>query len=154
MNTKTMYFKNVFNLEELKKQYKKLAFENHPDRGGNEEVMKIINNEYDQLFNELKSNEELKSNYRSLIDGLLNIENIDIEIIGTWVWVTGDTRPVKELLDDLGFNWARKKKAWYWHEGQYRKKHKKEYTLEEIRRMHESKTVKKGSKTDERKRKK
>lgn len=43
------YIKNVETLEELKKAYKKLALKLHPDCGGNEEEMKILNNEYDEL---------------------------------------------------------------------------------------------------------
>ncbi len=51
---KMKYIKNVETLEELKKAYKKLALKLHPDCGGNEEEMKILNNEYDELFSKLK----------------------------------------------------------------------------------------------------
>ena len=45
------YFKNVKDLKDLKKQFKKLAMEHHPDRpNGNEIIMKAVNNEYDELF--------------------------------------------------------------------------------------------------------
>lgn len=44
------YFKNVKNVKELKEQYKKLARENHPDMGGDVEVMKAINGEFDILL--------------------------------------------------------------------------------------------------------
>lgn len=44
------YFKNVQSLEDLKNQFKALARKNHPDVGGDAEVMKAINQEYDQLF--------------------------------------------------------------------------------------------------------
>lgn len=43
------YFKNVKNVEDLKTAYKKLARENHPDMGGDVEVMKAINSEFDML---------------------------------------------------------------------------------------------------------
>lgn len=46
----TTYFKNVKNLEDLKNQFKVLARKNHPDTGGDPEVMKAINGEYDTLF--------------------------------------------------------------------------------------------------------
>jgi hypothetical protein len=38
---------------------------------------------------------------------------IRIELIGTWLWVSGDTKPVKEELKKLGFSWHSKKVCWY-----------------------------------------
>ena len=43
------------NLEILRKLYKKLCFEHHPDVGGSEEAMKTINQEYTELFHKIKS---------------------------------------------------------------------------------------------------
>ena len=48
------YFTNCKNLEELKKEYRRLAMIHHPDRGGDVEIMKAINNEYDMMFPVLK----------------------------------------------------------------------------------------------------
>ena len=50
-----LWFDNPQTVEELKKQYKKLAFEHHPDRGGNAEHMKQINAEYGIVFERLKN---------------------------------------------------------------------------------------------------
>lgn len=44
------YFTNIISYQNLKEQYKKLLKENHPDNGGDAEVMKAINVEYDVLF--------------------------------------------------------------------------------------------------------
>lgn len=44
------YFKNVKSYEELKEQYRVLLKKNHPDAGGDVEIMKEINCEYDALF--------------------------------------------------------------------------------------------------------
>ena len=140
-----MYFKNVTNLEDLKKQYRKLAMEFHPDRGGSEEVMQKINSEYERLFAELKTAEDMEDDFRAIIDALLNFD-LTIEIIGTWIWVSGDTFAVKAQLKELGFKWASKKKAWYWHPGEYVKMHKKNFTLDEIKNMHGSQTLKTSSK--------
>jgi len=40
--------------EELKKQYRELAHNHHPDNGGDIEVMKAVNAEYAELFPRLK----------------------------------------------------------------------------------------------------
>ncbi|MCI9976483.1 hypothetical protein JY742_10160 [Clostridioides difficile] len=44
------YLKNIESLEGLKTKFKELAKIHHPDAGGDEEIMKEINNEYDYLF--------------------------------------------------------------------------------------------------------
>ena len=49
------YFIDCETLEELKKEYKKLAMKHHPDMGGNEETMKAINAEYDKAFAKVKN---------------------------------------------------------------------------------------------------
>ena len=51
---KTKYFESPETLEDLKKQYRELAFKHHPDKGGSNEEMKAVNNEYDELFKVLK----------------------------------------------------------------------------------------------------
>ena len=49
------WFNSPRTLEELKKQYKKLAVQHHPDLGGNTQEMQEINAEYDVLFEKLKN---------------------------------------------------------------------------------------------------
>lgn len=44
------YFASVKSYEDLKAKYRTLALANHPDKGGSEDAMKAINNEYDVLF--------------------------------------------------------------------------------------------------------
>lgn len=109
------YFKNLETMEEVKKQYRKLAMKFHPDRGGNEEIFKEINNEYEEAIEYAKQNELNKtktkkeedfiknqyrnsSNFRSTINKLIQLVNINIEICGTWLYITGNTYPVKEYL--------------------------------------------------------
>ena len=138
-------------LEELKAQYRKLAMEHHPDRGGDTETMQAVNAEYDALFAILKdvhktkdgetytareSTTETAEHFKALIDELMRMDDIVIEIIGCFVWVTGETKPYKEQLKALRFQWHSKKIAWYLKPEDYRKKSRREYELEEIRRMY------------------
>ena len=48
------YFTECKNLDELKKEFRRLAMLHHPDRGGDAEIMKLINAEYDAVFPALK----------------------------------------------------------------------------------------------------
>lgn len=56
------YFKNVISFENLKEQYKTLLKVNHPDNGGDEEITKEINIEFDALFSIWKNKKEITEN--------------------------------------------------------------------------------------------
>ena len=138
-------------LEELKKQYRELAQKHHPDSGGDIEIMKVINCEYDLLFPKLKdihqtkdgttytakqSNTETANQFKDLISELMKMDDIIIEVIGCFVWVTGNTKPYKEKLKELKFKWHSKKFAWYSKPEDYKRRSRKDYDLDEIRSMY------------------
>lgn len=135
------YFENCKSIEELKKEYKKLAFQNHPDRGGNTETMQTINAEYEKVLNNLKLNgnktdkqsQEVASDFIEIINNIINLEGLTIEIVGNWIWVTGDTKQHKDTLKTSGFWYASKKKAWYFKPSDYVAKSRKHYSLNEIK---------------------
>ena len=52
---KFIYFENVNTVEELRKQYKTLAFKYHPDKGGTTEQMQQIHAEYDELLKRVRN---------------------------------------------------------------------------------------------------
>lgn len=153
---KMKFIKNVETLEELKKAYKKLALKFHPDRGGTDEEMAQINNEYDELFEQLKNihrnkdgefyqkeSTETPQEWREIISKLLvlKMENVLIEVIGSFLWVSGNTKPYKDELKVLGLKWGRKKQAWYLSPKGYKRYGKKDYKMDEIRGMYGSKQV-------------
>ena len=148
---KSNYFSNPQTLEDLKKQYRELAFKYHPDRGGSNEAMKAVNNEYDKLFKTLKDihrtkdgetyttkqeTSETSEQFKSIINELMKMDNIVIEVIGCFIWVTGNTKTYKDKLKELNFQWHSKKFAWYLKPEDYKKRSHKEYGLEEIREMY------------------
>jgi hypothetical protein len=47
MKAMKRYFENCKDLDEVKKEYRRLAKANHPDIGGDSEIMKQINSGYD-----------------------------------------------------------------------------------------------------------
>ena len=147
------YFSNPTTAEELKSQYRKLAFDNHPDRGGDEQIMKAINAEYERLFSMLKDihtnkdgeyytaytkTEETAGDFIEVINRLIRLNGLIVELIGSFVWVTGNTREHKETLKEMTFNWSSNKQAWYLKPDWYRRRSRKQYDLDEIRGMYGS----------------
>ena len=44
------YFQNIHSLADLKKEYRRLALQHHPDKGGDTAVMQQVNVEFEKLF--------------------------------------------------------------------------------------------------------
>ncbi len=153
------YFNNVKDLSELRKIYYQLALKFHPDRGGDEETMKLINNEYEEysekLINgnadfsdsrkvyETQVSEELQNKINELLN--LDLENLKIEVIGGWIWITGNTYPFKSEIKGLAFKFSRNKTAWYWHATNYRKTSKTQFSMNEIRDLWGSEEIENNS---------
>lgn len=150
------WFNNPKTLEELKKQYKSLALNHHPDRGGILEDMQAINNEYDELFKVLKNvhanaqgetytsskeTEETADQFKDIINTIIHFQNVQIEIIGCWLWITGNTKPYKDILKKIKFRWSNQKMAWYYHAEPFKKKSKNNLSLEQIRELFTSQTI-------------
>ena len=55
------HFENITTIEEAKKLYRELAKQHHPDKGGDVEIMKQVNNEYDFLCAKILKGENLSS---------------------------------------------------------------------------------------------
>lgn len=137
-------FREITGINEAKKIYKTLAKKLHPDMdGGDEESFKLLNAIYNDLIehkiyfsNDIKIDIELEK----IISLILHFENITIELVGSWVWVSGDTKEIKEKLKELGFKWASKKKMWFY--GEMKGRNPKEKSMEEIKSKYGSETLK------------
>jgi len=145
------YFSSPQTLEDLKKQYRELAFRHHPDRGGSNEAMKAVNREYDELFEVLKdthrtkegetytakqTTSETSEQFKDIVSELMRMDDIIIEIIGCFIWLTGNTKAHKDKLKALKFQWHSKKTAWYLKPEDYRNRSRGDYELDEIREMY------------------
>ena len=145
------HFTNCRTLEELKKAYRKAAIENHPDRGGDPEVMKEINAEYEMMFNRLKNfhnstttdeskkTTETPEEFKAIIEKLIRLNGIEIEICGSWLWISGNTFANRDELKKSGCKYSKNKKMWYWHhEEEGFHFYKSRTTMDEIRQKYGS----------------
>jgi len=138
---KTNYFSNCKSLEEVKKHYKNLAFIHHPDRGGETERMQQINAEYESImknpsFAFSKQSEEEQAEfikYPEIINQIIGLNGIVIELIGNWIWLSGNTYPHREELKRIGFYFASKKVMWYYRPEDYKSNNTKPKSIEEIK---------------------
>lgn len=144
------YFNNCKTAEELKKAYRQAAVKLHPDNGGSEEEFKIMQAEFTKMFDRLKNvhaakdgttyektgeyaTHETAEEFMNIINTLLTFPGLNVELCGSWVWVSGDTRKYKDDLKALGCKWSPNKKMWYWQNDGKRKYHKKAWSINEIR---------------------
>lgn len=119
------HFTGLTTKEEVRQRYRELAKQHHPDRGGDGEIMKQINSEYDFLMakilrgenlntDEFNSQWESSEQFKEKINLIINLSGIEIEVCGEWIWVTGGTYAVRAELKSAGYYFASKKCAWFW----------------------------------------
>lgn len=156
------YFKidNESTVDSLKKQFKELARKLHPDFNGGckvkEKEFKEMLNEYEsalKYIGEQKGKEyKFDPEYADLIVEILKMEMeaVDIEICGWFVYLWGNTRPYKDRLKELGFYWNPKKQVWYWKPAWYKSRNRKAWSMEQIRSVYGSETVKQEQQERER----
>ncbi len=138
------------NPEDTKAAYRAACKKYHPDINPvGEEMMKIINQAYDALKDYTGEMKSEQTDYGDLLNDALNalfpFPALVIEICGSWVWVTGETREHKDTLKEAGFKWAAKKKAWYFRPEEFSSRSKGTKSLEEIREKYGSKRPHRGS---------
>lgn len=137
-------FKGIEGINEAKKIYKQLAKKLHPDVGGSDELFKMLNSIYTNILENgiYFSNEfEFDLEIEKIISQILHYENIIIEVVGSWIWLSGDTKEIKDKLkDDLGFKWASKKKLWFY--GEMKGRNPNEKSMEDIKSKYGCETVK------------
>ena len=140
-------FQDIEGINEAKKIYKTLAKKLHPDIGGSEEDFKILNEIYNNLIEHkiyFSNSSKIDIELEKIISLILHFENISIELVGSWIWVSGDTKEIKDKLKELGFKWASKKKMWFY--GEMKKRNHKEQSLEDIKAKYGSETLKEVNK--------
>ncbi len=124
------YFNNEQSVAEIKKAYRRLANIHHPDKGGDTAAMQELNAQYHEALQNIhgsitKDSEGQEHTYYydhgteeaiiNKIDELmaLRLSDIEIALIGTWIWITGETKQHKEALKAAKCKWHGKRKCWF-----------------------------------------
>lgn len=135
--------------ELIKKAYRKASSKYHPDKGGSVEMMQAVN----QAYEALKDYEGVVDSggvgygdaLNEAINKIINLQGIKVEVCGSWVWVTGNTKPYAKVLGrkegGAGFYYASKKKAWYFRPDDWRSSNRGNWSLDDIREKHGSEAV-------------
>ena len=155
-----------FTIKDLKGIYKKLASANHPDKGGSTEKMQLINGAYESIKEYMTSrnievfeiaesttdkdfkDDKYSSKLEAFFNEIIDYPNLTIEIIGVFVWVTGDTKPAKDWLKEKGAKWHKTKKCWFFAPENWKSNRwSKNTDLDDIRTKYGSTTVRRGKKS-------
>ena len=122
------YFAGIANVEDLRKEYRGLLKANHPDNGGDVATMQEINRQYDEAFAAVKAGRVINTGLgeaeirwssvdeqkiREALSRVVFLDGVDVEMIGCWVWLSGDTFRHKEAIKAAGFRWSGKRKMWH-----------------------------------------
>ena len=134
------YFFGVLTVDAIKKHYRQLAMLHHPDIGGDHETMQEINKQYHKALKgchgqttQTDTGKEYAYRYdealeQSVVEAIakliaLQMPNVTIALIGTWVWIVGDTKPYKDAIKAIGCKWHRTRECWFFsahpHKGFY-----------------------------------
>lgn len=123
------FFTGIETLEELKSAYKKMVADQHRNVKGEKYT---------------KATTETSAEFKDIIEKLLHMEGVIIEIIGCFIWLSGNTKDNKEAIKALGFKFSGNKKIWYKSPAGYRKHNKKQWYISDIRNTFGSEVVGKG----------
>ena len=159
------YFKECQNLDEVKKLYRQLAKQLHPDKGGSTEQMQILNSEFTKViklmakgykgsgakFTDQEAEAEIlqAEAYREAVAAIINIEGINIELCGTYIWVTPlDAAKFWDFwpaMKEAKFFFAKVKKQYFFRTAENAVKNYKTLSQDQIRVKYGSQIINRNS---------
>lgn len=160
-----MYFSNCNTVNEIKAEWRKLCHKHHPDtlsKTADVEVMKQVNIQYHEALSAAHGqtskgtdnqehtyyyNQETEQVIIDKINELLSLKmaGVEITLVGTWVWVEGETKPHKSKLGKagVGLKWHGKRKMWFWSPpGSSKRRYSRKATFDDLKETYGAKSYK------------
>ncbi|MFS1904441.1 MULTISPECIES: J domain-containing protein [Vibrio] len=142
-----------YSAKEIKAAYRKMINQYHPDKdSGNVHYSQLINSAYkvlkgldEVIFSSVEMDKHISKKLQDAINAIVNLDGLIIEVIGSWIWVTGETKKHKEILKENSYFYSRSKKAWYFKTGDRKRVRGSKSSLDDIRNSHGSQVVKSSS---------
>lgn len=155
------WFEGCTTLDAAKARYKELAKAYHPDINpdAGDEAMQQINAQYDDVVKRLsrvssdgrtqateqeaRDAQDVAEAFRAAVYAIIHLYGLNIELCGSWLWVSGETYRHREALKSAGYRWASKKQMWYWRpEEAACPHHRRGATMADIRTKYGSERIK------------
>ena len=145
----------------LKSQWRRIALENHPDKGGDADKFKAAMAEYEYIlthksmgYTAQSDSPEAYANWEEFIFSVSEVvremaykckpvvekHGAELEVCGTWIWVSSTRPSMSQDLKALGLQWASAKKKWFFAGTQ--KIGRGRMKMEDIRSIYGSETYK------------
>ena len=134
--------------EELRKEFRKLCLQHHPDKGGDHYKFIEIQNAYETALKNINApawdcsgtnDWQAFKDFENVVEKL-KAYSFNLDLVGNWLWLAIDwTSPKhKELIECLKadkWRFSRSKKKWYWFNGveDFKAKRKSKKSYDEVK---------------------
>ena len=142
------YFNQFMDIKELRDLYRSYCLKMHPDKGGDHNSFVEMQNEYEGVLKVISGNEKEKAFRENrdphftfegekaimeMLSKVMRVPGIIIEICGSWIWISGNTFSVREILNGFGMRYSKPKKSWYFSAYMSKGKMRGRYSMKKIR---------------------
>lgn len=138
-------------IADIKKHFRELAKMYHSDYGGTDEQFRELYSEYEYLINHFIEKQykdvRMSAMVKALINELMFYEDMELEVVGDWLWVD-TSRNNDKLLKGLGFFWSSKHSKYYYSGDTVKVTKCSSYSMQDMRNMMGNKKI--GKKKEER----